>query len=57
LKKLKDKVVALDIKMKKLRDELSASQAQYEVARRGLSEVRNGFKEMNINAPIGYAMF
>ncbi|XP_058768513.1 MATH domain and coiled-coil domain-containing protein At3g58410-like [Vicia villosa] len=56
LKKLKDKVVALDIKMKKLRDELSASQAQYEVARKGLSEVRNGFQEMNINAPIGYTM-
>ncbi|KAL5067499.1 hypothetical protein RYX36_018386 [Vicia faba] len=56
LKKLKDKVVALDIKMKKLRDELAASQAQYAIARKGLSEARNGFQEMSINAPIGYTM-
>ncbi|XP_027191417.1 uncharacterized protein [Cicer arietinum] len=57
LKKLKDSVVALEIKMKKLRVELAASETEFEVARRGLSEVRNGFQEMNVNAPIGYAMF
>lgn len=57
LKKLQDKVVALDIKMKRLRDELAASQAEFEVARKSLSEIRNGFQEMNVNATIGYALF
>lgn len=57
VKKLKDSVVGLEIKMKKLRGELAAAEAQFEVARKGLSEVRKGFQEMNVNAPIGYAMF
>ncbi|KAJ1432886.1 TRAF-like [Sesbania bispinosa] len=57
LKKLKDNVVALEIKMKKLRGELAAAEAEFEVARKGLSQVRKGFQEMNVNAPIGYAMF
>lgn len=57
MKNLKDKVVALEIKMKMLRDELAASQAEFEVARKGLSEIRNGFQEMNVNASIGYALF
>ena len=29
----------------------------FEVARSGLSEVRRGFNEMDVNAAIGYAMF
>ncbi|XP_027367650.1 MATH domain and coiled-coil domain-containing protein At3g58280-like [Abrus precatorius] len=57
LKKLKDNVVALEIKMKKLRGELAAAEGEFEVARRGLSEVRKGFHEMDVNAAIGYAMF
>ncbi|KAH1060717.1 hypothetical protein AAZX31_02G158700 [Glycine max] len=57
LKKLKDKVVALEIKMKRLRGELAAAEGEFEVARRGLSEVRRGFNEMDLNAAIGYAMF
>ncbi|KAK7278783.1 hypothetical protein RJT34_23819 [Clitoria ternatea] len=57
LKKLKDNVVSLEIKMKKLRGELAASEAQFQVARRDLSQVRKGFQEMELNAAIGYAMF
>lgn len=57
LKKLKDNVVSLEIKMKKLRGQLAAAEAEFEVARRGLSEVRKGFQVMDINASIGYAMF
>ena len=57
LKKLKDKVVALEINMKRLRGELAAAEGEFEVARRGLSEVRRGFNEMDLNAAIGYAMF
>lgn len=57
LKKLKDNVVGLEIKMKRLRGELAAAEREFEVARRGLSEVRRGFHEMDLNAPIGYAMF
>lgn len=57
LKKLKDTVVALEIKMKRLRGELTAAEAQFKVARKGLSEVSRNFQEMNMNSPIGYAMF
>lgn len=57
LRKLRDHVVALEIKMKKLRGELAAAEAEFEVARKDLSEVRNGFQKMDVNAPIGYAMF
>lgn len=57
LKKLMDNVVSLEIKMKKLRGQLAAAEAEFEVARRGLSEVRKGFQVMDINTPIGYAMF
>lgn len=57
LKKLKDTVVGLEIKMKRLRGELAAAERQFEVSRRELSEVRRGFNEMDTNSPIGYAMF
>ncbi|CAJ1967357.1 unnamed protein product [Sphenostylis stenocarpa] len=57
LKKLKDSVVALEIKMKRLRGELAAAEGEFEVARRGLSEVRRDFNEMDVNSAIGYAMF
>jgi len=57
LKKLRDTVVGLEIKMKRLRGELAAAEGEFEVARRNLSEVRRGFNEMNMNSAIGYAMF
>ncbi|KAK7268194.1 hypothetical protein RIF29_20885 [Crotalaria pallida] len=57
LKKQMDNVVALEIKMKKLRGELAAAEAEFEVARKGLSELRKGFQVMDTNAAIGYAMF
>ncbi|XP_061351812.1 MATH domain and coiled-coil domain-containing protein At3g58270-like [Gastrolobium bilobum] len=57
MKKLKDNVVGLEIKMKKLRGELAAAEAKFDVARRDLSQVRKGFQQMDINAAIGYAMF
>lgn len=57
LKKLKDTVVGLEIKMKRLRGELAAAEGLFEVARRELSEVRRGFNEMDMNSTIGYAMF
>ncbi|MED6148508.1 hypothetical protein PIB30_053830 [Stylosanthes scabra] len=57
LKKLVDHVVALEIKMKKLRGELAAAEAEFEVARKDLSQVRKGFQKMDVNATIGYAMF
>ncbi|XP_029125225.1 uncharacterized protein LOC109795092 isoform X2 [Cajanus cajan] len=57
LKKLKDSVVGLEIKMKRLRGELANAEKEFDVARRGLSEVRRGFNEMDVNAAIGYAMF
>ncbi|KAJ1404867.1 coiled-coil domain-containing protein [Sesbania bispinosa] len=40
-----------EIKMKKLRGELAAAEAEFEVARKGLSRVRKGFQEINVNAP------
>lgn len=57
MKKVKDTVVALEIKMKRLRGELAASEREFEIARRGLSEVRRSFNEMDMNSAIGYAMF
>ncbi|KAL2326877.1 hypothetical protein Fmac_020304 [Flemingia macrophylla] len=57
MKKLKDSVMALEIKMKRLRGELANAEREFEVARKGLSEVRRGFYEMDVNAAIGYAMF
>ncbi|MED6145252.1 hypothetical protein PIB30_023495 [Stylosanthes scabra] len=57
LKKLVDHVVGLEIKMKKLRGELAAAEAEFEVARKDLSQVRKGFQKMDVNATIGYAMF
>lgn len=55
--KLKDSVVALEIKMKKLRGELEAAEAEFEVARKALAEARKGFIEMDLNGDLGYAMF
>ncbi|KAL1369315.1 hypothetical protein HN51_023410 [Arachis hypogaea] len=57
LKKLVDHVVGLEIKMKKLRGELAAAEAEFEIARKDLSQVRKGFQKMDVNATIGYAMF
>ncbi|XP_057424731.1 MATH domain and coiled-coil domain-containing protein At3g58210-like isoform X2 [Lotus japonicus] len=57
LRKLTDKVIALELKMRKQRGELAAAEEEFKVAKRGLSEVRNGFQAMNVDAPIGYAMF
>ncbi|KAK8473646.1 hypothetical protein PHAVU_001G199800 [Phaseolus vulgaris] len=55
--KLKDSVVALEIKMKKLRGELEAAEAEFEVTRRALVEAKKGFIELDFNAVLGYAMF
>ncbi|XP_057438978.1 uncharacterized protein LOC130730859 isoform X2 [Lotus japonicus] len=55
--KLKDKVVDVEIKMKKLRGELAAAEAEFESARRDLAEARKGFVEIDLNAELGYAMF
>jgi len=55
--KLKDSVVALEIKMKKLRGELAAAEAEFEVTRRALVEAKKGFVELDFNADLGYAMF
>ncbi|XP_014495548.1 MATH domain and coiled-coil domain-containing protein At3g58270 [Vigna radiata var. radiata] len=55
--KLKDSVVALEIKMKKLRGELAAAEAEFEVTRRALLEARKGFIELDFNSELGYAMF
>ncbi|XP_027349370.1 MATH domain and coiled-coil domain-containing protein At3g58270-like [Abrus precatorius] len=55
--KLKDCVVALEIKMKKLRGELDAAEAEFEVARRALAEAGKDFIEIDLNAELGYAMF
>ncbi|KAG5086823.1 hypothetical protein JHK82_054220 [Glycine max] len=57
--KLKDNVVDLEVKMKKLRGELKAAEAEFEVARRALAEARKGFIEIEVdlNAELGYAMF
>ena len=55
--KLKDNVVAIEIKMKKLRRELAAAEAEFGVARRALAEARKGFKEIDMNAELGYSMF
>ena len=52
-------VVDLEVKMKKLRGELKAAEAEFEVARRALAEARKGFIEIEVdlNAELGYAMF
>ncbi|KAJ1392739.1 TRAF-like [Sesbania bispinosa] len=55
--KLKDRVVDLEIKMKQLRGELANAEAEFEVARRALSEARKCFKEIDLNVELGYAMF
>ncbi|KAK7244717.1 hypothetical protein RIF29_39543 [Crotalaria pallida] len=57
VKKLKEDVVAMEIKMKKLRGELAATEAEFEVARKALVEARKDFIEMDFNAELGYAMF
>lgn len=57
VKKLQDDVVAMEIKMQKLRGELAAAEAEFGVARRDLVEARKGFMEIDLNAELGYAMF
>ncbi|KAK7244716.1 hypothetical protein RIF29_39542 [Crotalaria pallida] len=57
VKKLQDDVVAMEIKMKKLRGELAATEAEFEVARKALVEARKDFTEIDFNAELGYAMF
>ncbi|XP_061372168.1 MATH domain and coiled-coil domain-containing protein At3g58270-like isoform X2 [Gastrolobium bilobum] len=54
---LKDRVVALEIKMERLRGELAAAEDEFEVARRELVEARTGYMEIDLNAELGYAMF
>ncbi|CAJ1880830.1 unnamed protein product [Sphenostylis stenocarpa] len=55
--KLKDNVVTLEIKTKKLRGELAAAEAEFEITRRALAEAKKGFIELDLNAELGYAMF
>ncbi|KAL2345346.1 hypothetical protein Fmac_006631 [Flemingia macrophylla] len=55
--RLKDSVVALEIKMKKLRGELATAGAEFDAVRKTLSEARKGFIEIDLNADLGYAMF
>ncbi|KAK7337361.1 hypothetical protein VNO77_17928 [Canavalia gladiata] len=54
---LKNSVVDIEIKMKSLRGELAAAEAEFEVARKALAEARKGFVEMDLNAELGYSMF
>ncbi|XP_061372149.1 MATH domain and coiled-coil domain-containing protein At3g58270-like isoform X2 [Gastrolobium bilobum] len=54
---LKDRVVALEIKLKKLRGELAAAEDEFELARRELVEARKGYMEIDLYAELGYAMF
>lgn len=55
--RLKDSVVALEIRMKKLRGELVAAEAEIEVARRALAEARKDYIEIDLNSELGYSMF
>ena len=55
--KLKDSLVALEIKMKKLRGELAAAEAEFEVTRKALVEAKKGFMDLDFHAELGYAMF
>ncbi|CAL0326681.1 unnamed protein product [Lupinus luteus] len=57
VKTLQNSVVAMEIKMKRLRGELAATEAEFEVARKALIEARKGSTEMDFNAVLGYAMF
>ncbi|OIW11413.1 hypothetical protein TanjilG_05184 [Lupinus angustifolius] len=57
LKTLQNSVVAMEIKMKRLRGELAATEAEFEVARKALIEARKGFTEIDFNATLGYDMF
>lgn len=50
-------VADLEIKVKKLKEELDSAQMGYEVATKELVEIKKGFKEMDLNAGLGYAMF
>ncbi|KAE9585324.1 hypothetical protein Lal_00018151 [Lupinus albus] len=57
LKTLENNVVAMDIKMKRMRAELAATEAEFEVARKALIEARKDSIEIDFNAALGYAMF
>ncbi|KAL1353504.1 hypothetical protein AAHE18_06G243500 [Arachis hypogaea] len=54
---LRDNVVAIEIKMKNLRGELAAAEAEFVEARKALAEARKGYKEIDMNDVLGYSMF
>ncbi|XP_072054074.1 uncharacterized protein [Arachis hypogaea] len=54
---LSDNLVAIEIKMKNLREELAAAEAEFVEARKALAEARKGYKEIDMNDVLGYSMF
>ncbi|CAL0326682.1 unnamed protein product [Lupinus luteus] len=54
VKNLKESVVDLEIELRMLRTKLALAEVDFEIARRDLEEVENGFEERDIYVEMGY---
>ncbi|MED6106213.1 hypothetical protein PIB30_002667 [Stylosanthes scabra] len=54
---LRDNLAAIEIKMKNLKEELAAAEAEFVEARKTLAEARKGYKEIDMNDVLDYSMF
>lgn len=57
VEKVTQKMNDLEIKVKKLKDELAIAEMEHELARRELIENQQCFHELDLNAALDYAMF
>ncbi|OIW21510.1 hypothetical protein TanjilG_05180 [Lupinus angustifolius] len=57
MKTLQNSVVAMEIKMLRLRGELAATEAEFKVASKALIEAREGFTEMDFDVALDYELF
>ncbi|XP_019433215.1 PREDICTED: MATH domain and coiled-coil domain-containing protein At3g58260-like [Lupinus angustifolius] len=57
MKTLRNSVVAMEIKMLRLRGELAATEAEFKVASKTLIEAREGFTEMDFDVALDYELF
>ncbi|KAK4281767.1 hypothetical protein QN277_013222 [Acacia crassicarpa] len=57
VEKATQKMIDLDIKVKKLKGDLAVAEMEHELARRELVEITSSFHDLDLNAALDYAMF
>ncbi|KAI9090604.1 hypothetical protein K1719_028457 [Acacia pycnantha] len=57
VEKATQKMIDLEIKVKKLKGDLAVAEMEHELARRDLVEITTSFYDLDLNAALDYAMF